>query len=147
MTSPGCLITIGTVRRSIILLVLATLIATLLAAQPAAADRASLDFPKHVKFGKVAVGSQKEVFVTLTNTSARQVRVLSISVSSDKGRYLLDFEARDCFGTTLDPGRSCSYGILFSPAASGRRTGESGLIFLAQDPGEFAQIKLSGFGT
>ena len=131
-------------RRSIILLVLASLLAL---TQPAAAGPRSLDIPKHMRFGKVAVGSVKEVFVTLTNVSDGQVRVTSIGVSSDDGGFQLDFDAEGCVGTTLEPGQSCSYGILFPPGTSGRLTGQSDLVFLSPDGGGFALIKLSGFGT
>jgi hypothetical protein len=131
------------VRRSTILLVLTTLLAT----QPASAATRSLDAPKHVKFGKVAVGSRKEVVVTLTNTGEGLVRVTSIGVSSDDGGFRLDFEAEGCVVTTLGPGQSCSYGIVFPPPTTGRLTGQSDVVYLSQDRGALVLIKLTGFGT
>jgi hypothetical protein len=89
-------------------------------------------------FGTVDVGSSSSgsVFV-LTNNGEGQIAISKIATTGDFS------ESHDC-GATLDPGDTCNINVVFTPAASGPRTGT--LTVTTNTPAGTYTANLSGTG-
>ena len=89
-------------------------------------------------FGKISVGSSSDgsVFV-LTNNGEGQIAISNIATTGDFS------ESHDC-GGTLDAGDSCNINVVFTPTASGPRTGT--LVVTTNTPAGTYTANLSGTG-
>jgi hypothetical protein len=88
----------------------------------------ALKVPQHLNFGNARTGSSIEHNVTLTNRTARPMRIYGIGVSSDTGSFTIGSD-NHCTGVTLAPHGSCTYGIIYAPLNPGRQTGRSDIEF------------------
>lgn len=99
--------------------------------------------PSLVDFGEVAVGVTSPVrVVTVTNQGAARARLAEPTVSGSGAAFAI--AGGTCRGAALDPGRSCSVEMTFTPRAAGRRAAS---VTLAHDgPGQQVSIALQGSG-
>ncbi len=104
---------------------------------PAAVLSAKLD--GNGSFGTVSVGSSSDgsVFV-LTNNGEGQIAISKIATTGD-------FAATPDCGETLDAGDSCNINVVFTPTASGPRTGT--LTVTTNTPAGTYRADLSGTGA
>jgi len=94
--------------------------------------------PTSLTFPSTAIGkSSKPKTVTIT---AEQVTLLIGSIATTG-----DFSQTNNCGTSLAPGTSCTVSVVFTPTASGTRSGT--LPITSSDAGSPQSVKLSGTGS
>jgi hypothetical protein len=104
----------------------------------ASASPASLDF------GNQEVKTMsRQLRITLTNKTDKPIEIRG--VDTVEGQWE-DFEADDddCTGVPIEPGKSCSIGIIFSPFGVGNRS--AFLLITYDDPDHPQKIALRGNG-
>ena len=95
--------------------------------------------PTSLTFGSQAVGTSSSAqVVTLTNAGSVIFSVSNVSVSGDFS------ESNDC-PAQMSPGSSCTISVIFTPTATGNRTGT--LTTVDSTPGSPHTVGLSGTGT
>jgi hypothetical protein len=103
----------------------------------ASANPASLDF------GDQEVQTiSKQLRIALTNGTGKPIEIRGV----DTEGHWQDFEVDDdgCTGVPIEAGKSCSIGIIFSPAGVGPRS--SFLLITYDDPDHPQKIPLKGNG-
>lgn len=105
---------------------------------PATASPASLDFGDQ----EIQLLS-KQLRVTLTNNTSKPIEISRVETGEGDWE---DFEADDdpCTGVSIEPGKSCSIGVIFSPRGVGARS--SFLLITYDDPDHPQKISLKGNG-
>lgn len=94
--------------------------------------------PSSLTFANVAIGgSSPSQSVSITNTSAVLATIGSIATTGD-------FSSSNNCGPSLAAGATCSATVIFSPTASGARTGTLSISFSGS--GSPVQVSLSGNG-
>ena len=92
-----------------------------------------------LELGEVAVGQTRDRFITITNSGATRLIVLSAaSTGSEFGLNGLDLPL------TLAAGESFTFGISFAPQKSGRVDGSISIV--SEAPNQTLTIQLSGTG-
>jgi len=92
-----------------------------------------------ISFGVVLANSRVNEALQLTNPGNQTLTISSISITGT-GQFL---QINDC-GTSLAPGKSCSFNLIFSPGSGGAQTGTLDVIDNAPDSPQM--IQLSGTG-
>jgi Abnormal spindle-like microcephaly-assoc'd, ASPM-SPD-2-Hydin len=92
-----------------------------------------------LRFGEVVVGQTSDKLTTITNRSAKPLKILSaVSTGTDFGMKGLDVPL------TLAAGESFTFGVTFAPHSSGPEYGS--IAFISDSPKQPLTISLAGTG-
>jgi len=102
--------------------------------------------PTSLEFGDQLLQTiSKQLKVTLTNNSDKPIKISGVDTSDANAEdFVVDYDDDECTGVTIEPGQSCSIGIVFFPLMAGER--QSFLLITYGDPDNPQKIPLKGNG-
>ncbi|HTG14038.1 MAG TPA: hypothetical protein VK747_02105 [Blastocatellia bacterium] len=104
----------------------------------ATASPASLDFGD-----QVIETTSKPLRVTLTNNLDKPIKIRSVDMSQDGADFVAD-DDYEFIDMAIEPGKSCSIGVVFFPLLVGERS--AFLLITYNDPDHPQKISLKGNG-
>lgn len=102
--------------------------------------------PASLDFGdQVLQTISKQLKVTLTNNTDGPIKISGVDTSDADGQdFVVDYDDDECTDETIEPGKSCSIGVVFFPLMAGER--KSFLLITYGDPDNPQKISLKGNG-